>query len=144
MVVTAFAQGRKGLHINEVMVANTSSIVDEYGLHTAWIELSNTTHGTMDIASVFITNVKPAEGQAPDRSTLYCIPRGDVKTKIKPVQQAVFFADGEANKGTFHTGFTLYPGVENYIALYDADGFTLIDEITVPANLMPDQSYARA
>ncbi|MCF0205372.1 MAG: OadG family protein [Muribaculaceae bacterium] len=142
LTITAFAQGRKGLIINEVMVENTSSIVDEYGVHTAWVELMNTTHGTMDISSVFITNVKVAEGEKPDPKNLYCIPRGDVKTKIKPLQQAVFFCDGEANKGTFHVNFTLYPGCVNYIALYDADGLTLIDEVEVPADLTADHTYA--
>ena len=38
---SAFAQGRKGVRINEVMVQNDSSYVDDYGMHHAWIELFN-------------------------------------------------------------------------------------------------------
>lgn len=37
------AQGRRGLRINEVMVKNDSSMVDEYGNRSAWIELFNST-----------------------------------------------------------------------------------------------------
>ncbi|CCY52589.1 uncharacterized protein BN523_00813 [Bacteroides sp. CAG:189] len=47
------------------------------------------------------------------------------------------------NRGTFHVSFTLDPSKENYIALYDSNGKTLIDEITVPAGMLADQSYAR-
>ena len=36
-VVPASAQGRKAVRINEVMVVNDSSMVDEYGRHSAWI-----------------------------------------------------------------------------------------------------------
>ena len=35
----SYAQGRRGLRINEVMVQNDSNYVDDYGLHHAWIEL---------------------------------------------------------------------------------------------------------
>lgn len=41
------------------------------------------------------------------------MPLGDVNTRIPKRQHVVFFADGEPNKGTFHTSFTLEPGVDN-------------------------------
>ena len=62
---------------------------------------------------------------------------------IKPRQHILFWADGMPNRGTFHVSFTLDPSKENYIALYDSNGKTLIDEITVPAGMLADQSYAR-
>ena len=52
----AGAQSRRNLRINEVMVQNDSNYVDDYGHHKAWIELFNTTHAPLNIASVFITN----------------------------------------------------------------------------------------
>ena len=74
---------------------------------------------------------------------MYPVPRMDVNTEIPPRQHLLFWADGEPNRGTFHISFTLTPGKENWIGLYDADGITLIDEVTIPANLPANQSYAR-
>ena len=39
--------------------------------------------------------------------------------------------------------FKLTPGQDNWIGVYDADGLTLIDSITVPASLGSNQSFAR-
>lgn len=136
-VSTLFAQGRRGLRINEVMIANDStSIVDDFGHYNAWIELFNSTFGPLEISSVFLTN-------DPDDHKKYPVPLGDVKTEIPSRQHIIFWADGEPNKGTFHTNFTFVPGEDNYIAIYDANGETLIDEIVVPGTLLPGQSYAR-
>ena len=63
----------------------------------------------------------------------YPIPKGDVLTQIQPRQHTLFWADGQPGRGTFHVNFVLDPSKENYVALYDADGKTLIDEITIPA-----------
>ena len=46
-------------------------------------------------------------------------------------------------RGIFHTSFTLADSTENWIALYDANGTTLLDSVTVPA-LGENQSWARA
>ncbi len=139
---SAFAQ-HKGLRITEVMVENKSNITDEYGNRHAWIELYNTTRKSMQISTVFITNERVPEGQVPDKNKMYTIPQNDKNTKIEHLQQAVFFADGDPWKGTFHVNFELKPGQDNYIALYDADGITKLDEVVVPANLPSDNSYAR-
>ena len=39
--------------------------------------------------------------------------------------------------------FTFTPGEDNYVAIYDANGISLIDEIVIPGDLKPGQSYAR-
>lgn len=132
----AVAQGRKSLRINEVMVSNDSSMVDDYGRHSAWIELYNPTHAAVDIRSVYITD-------DPSNPTKYYVPRGDSATKIGKGQRALFWADGKDTDGTFHLNFALTPGQDNYIAVYDADGINLIDSVTVPASLAADCSYAR-
>lgn len=136
LAVVASAQSRSALRINEVMVVNDSSMVDEYGNHVAWIELFNSNFAPLQISSVYLTN----DSTQPRK---YPVPLGDVNTKIPKRQHVVFFADGEPNLGTFHTSFTLIPGQENWIGVYDADGKTLIDEVTVPATLLPNQSWAR-
>lgn len=134
--VTAFAQGRKGLVINEVMVQNDSNYVDDYGQTNAWIELYNSTHAAMEISTIYLTNDK-------NNPTKYPVPRGDVNTKIPARQHILFWADGEAERGTFHLNFTLTPGQDNWIGVYDTNGITLIDSITVPAALCGNQSFAR-
>ena len=132
----AFAQGRKALSLNEVMVQNESSIVDDYGEHHGWIELFNSNFAPLEISSVYLTN-------DPFEPTKYPVPLGDVNTRIAKRQHVVFFADGQPDKGTFHTNFVLEPGKNNWIGIYDADGITLIDSITIPASLAADNSYAR-
>lgn len=132
----AFAQGRKALRINEVMVQNESSIVDDYGERHAWVELFNSNFAPLEISSVYITN------DSLDKKK-YPVPLGDVNTRIPKRQHVVFFADGQPDKGTFHMNFVLEPGKDNWIGVYDADGETLIDEVLIPAALVADNSYAR-
>lgn len=134
--VSLSAQTRKAVRINEVMVENTpEGIADEYGAHQAWIELFNANFAPIEISSIYITT----DPQHRDR---YPVPLGDVRTKMPKREHVIFFADGEPNKGTFHTNFTLVPGRENYIAILDADG-SVIDEVTVPATVAAGQSWDR-
>ncbi|MDE5651244.1 MAG: lamin tail domain-containing protein, partial [Duncaniella sp.] len=75
-VVAISAQGRRGLRINEVMIANDStSVVDDFGKYSAWVELFNSTFGPLEISSVFLTNDST-------NNTLYPLPLGDVNTEI--------------------------------------------------------------
>ena len=85
---SALAQSRKALRINEVMVKNESSIVDDYGEHHGWIELFNSNFAPLEISSVFITN----DSTQPKK---YPVPLGDVNTRIAKRQHVVFFADGQ-------------------------------------------------
>lgn len=135
-VPEARAQGRKNLRINEVMIANEASIIDDFGQRSAWIEVINPTHAPVEISSIYLTDDL-------NNPTKYYVPGGDEKTRIGKGQQVVFFADGDDNQGTFHLNFTLTPGRDNFIAIYDANGINLIDSVTVPASLLENQSYAR-
>jgi Na+-transporting methylmalonyl-CoA/oxaloacetate decarboxylase gamma subunit len=130
------AQQVTSLRLNEVLVVNEDNFVDDYGKRNAWIEIYNSSAGTVNLAGCFLTN---------DRNTpmMYPVPKGDVLTRIPPRQHALFWADGQASKGTFHVSFTLDAESENYIALYGPDGRTLIDEIVVPAVQQTDISFGR-
>ena len=141
--ISVNAQSHKGLRINEVMVQTDSNLVDEYGNRTAWIELYNSTRRTMNISSIYLTTQKVEDGELPDRNQMYLVPRGDERTKVKHLQAIVFYADGQPQKGTFHACITLTPGKENYIAVYDADCITKLDEVIVPADLPAGYSFAR-
>lgn len=142
--VGAMAQSRGGLRINEVMVYNDSSIVDDYGEHGAWIELFNSTYAPLEISSVYITTERVAAGETPDKSKMYAVPLGDVNTKIPKRQHVIFWADGKPTRGTFHTNFTFNEGEDVYIGIYDANAITLIDEILIPADsISRGTSFAR-
>lgn len=130
------AQKVTAMRINEVLVINEDNYVDDYGRRSSWIELYNTSAGTVNIGGCYLTN-------DPDNPKKYPIPKGDVLTKIPPRQHVIFWADGVASLGTFHLNFTVDPGKENYIALYDSDGKTLVDEIKIPAGQKNNASYGR-
>ncbi len=63
---------------------------------------------------------------------MYMIPKGDVRSNIEPRQFALYWADAMPKRGNTHLSFTLDPNKPNWIALYDANGTTLIDSVTVP------------
>lgn len=132
----ANAQRATSMRINEVLVNNEDNFVDDYGKRHGWVELFNTSAGTVNIAGCFLTDDK-------NNPKKYPIPKGDVLTIIPPYQHTLFWADNEPNRGTFHVNFMLDPAKENYLALYDADGRTLIDEIVIPAGQVADISYGR-
>lgn len=133
---SVWAQGRKGLRINEVLVTNETNYQDDYGCQSAWIEIFNTTFGTVDIRSCYLTNDR-------NNPKKYPIPKGDVLTEMPPRQHLLFWADDMPNRGTFHVNSKLDPDKDNWIGLYDANGKDLIDSVTVPAGIPADHSYAR-
>lgn len=124
------------VRFNEVLVVNEDNFVDDYGKRHPWFELYNNSAGTVDLRGCFLTDDK-------SNPRKYMIPKGDVLTKVPPYQHILFWADNKPTRGTFHVNFTLDPTKDNYIALYDADGTTLIDEVKVPAGQVADISYAR-
>lgn len=130
------AQRTRSLRINEILVVNETNFLDDYGVHNSWIEIFNSSFASVNLGGCFLTNDE-------NNPTKYPIPKGDVLTLIKPRQHALFWADGKPNRGTFHVNFMLDPNKKNYIALYDSDGKTLIDEVTVPAGQIADHSWAR-
>lgn len=124
--------------LNEVMMVNETNATDEYGRNGAWIELFVKYYGQIDVAGYAI-EVVDKDGQA----VRYSVPKGDVVTQVQPRQHIMFWADGQPNKGTLHTNFTLCPNQENTLRLYNNNG-DLIDELTIPAGtLSADRSYGR-
>ena len=130
------AQSITAARINEVMIDNVDNYIDNYGKRSPWIEIYNSSAGTIDLAGCFLTD-------DPQDLKKYMIPKGDVLTAIKPRQSVVFFADEMPLRGTFHLNFTLAPDTTHYLALISSDGNTIIDEVEVPASLPANHSYAR-
>lgn len=146
VLASASGQGAHSFKINEVVVSNTSGLVDEYGERSGWIEIANTSWGTNNIRSCYLTTNREALDKTlsvPERvKMMSMIPKGDERTNLAAQQHIVFFADGKTNLGTLHVNFSLKPGQPNFIALFDGNGKTLLDSITVPP-LGENQSYAR-
>lgn len=132
----ANAQSTSSLKINEVMVINETNFMDNYGEKNAWIEIYNNSFASVNIEGCYLTNDK-------SNPKKYQIPKGDVLTVIKPRQHLLFWADNKPSRGTFHLNFTLDSTQENYLALFDSNGKTLLDEVVIPAHMLADQSYAR-
>lgn len=130
------AQSITAARINEVMIDNVDNYIDNYGKRSPWIEIYNSSAGTIDLAGCFLTD-------DPQDLKKYMIPKGDVLTAIKPRQSVVFFADEMPLRGTFHLNFTLAPDTTHYLALISSDGNTIIDEVEMPASLPANHSYAR-
>jgi Na+-transporting methylmalonyl-CoA/oxaloacetate decarboxylase gamma subunit len=118
------------------MIDNVDNYIDNYGKRNPWIEIYNSSAGTIDLAGCFLTD-------DPQDLKKYMIPKGGVLTAIKPRQSVVFFADEMPLRGTFHLNFTLAPDTTHYLALISSDGNTIIDEVEVPASLPANHSYAR-
>ena len=132
----ANAQGIKDIRINEVLVFNEDNYMDPYGHRVGWIELHNTGHAKIDVGGCFLTVYRLGEGE------MYPIPKGDPRTIIPPEGYAIFYAEGTASKGVFHTNFTL--DQTGYLAFYDQSGKVLIDEITYKVeDQVPDVSIGR-
>ncbi|WP_418696503.1 OadG family transporter subunit [Bacteroides sp.] len=126
------------LLLNEVLIENESNFQDDYGLHNAWIEIFNRSFGSANLAGYYLKH-----SSQPGDTISYFIPKGDILTLVKPRQHALFWADGEPRRGTFHTSFKLDAQSSNWIGLYDS-GKKLLDQVTIPAGtLQANQSYAR-
>lgn len=126
------------LVLNEVLIENESNFQDDYGVHSAWIEIFNKSYGSADLAACLLK-----VSSQPGDTVTYFIPKGDILTLVKPRQHALFWADGEPNRGTFHTSFKLNPETANWVGLFDS-GRKLLDQVVIPAGTLgPNQSYAR-
>ena len=132
--VSLRAQNVIDLIISEAMVDNTSSVVDDFGERTPWVEVFNTSQGTVNIAGCYFTD-------DPSNLTKSPIVKGDLRTKIGPRQVAVFFADGNSSKGTFYLNFPLREGSTLY--LVSNDGRTVIDSIEIPVGIPEGQSISK-
>ena len=131
---TAGAQSQDAMRLNEYLVVNTDDFQDDFGQQSAWIELFNSSYGTVDIAGCFLSD-------DPANLKKYAIPGGDLQTKIKPRQHVIFWADNMPQRGTFHVSFDLDNA--NEIIFTKGDGKTIIDRIPVRHDLGENVSFGR-
>jgi Na+-transporting methylmalonyl-CoA/oxaloacetate decarboxylase gamma subunit len=132
--VSVYAQNAVALKLNEILVYNQSNAVDDFGQHSSWIEIFNSSYNTVNIGGCYLTDDL-------NNPTKYWIPTGDPVTKIPARNYIVFWADNHPTRGIFHINFDLSEG--RTIAIFDANGKTLIDKIEIPAGQKPDVTYGR-
>ncbi|MDE5944808.1 MAG: lamin tail domain-containing protein [Rikenella sp.] len=132
LCAAGYAQGLKDVRINEVLVDNRTSYVDDHGNHVGWVELHNTGYSNVNIGGAYLTVRRG------DASRTYRIPKNDARTLIPPQGYVIFFADSTSNRGTFHTNFVL--DETGYLALLD-QGRNVIDSVEYDvAAQLPDVS----
>jgi Na+-transporting methylmalonyl-CoA/oxaloacetate decarboxylase gamma subunit len=127
-------QSTTDLRINEILVCNDSNYVDDFGRHSPWIEIFNSAYNKVNIGGLYLTNDL-------SNPTKYLIPKGQPVTGIPTRSYIVFWADSLTSRGILHLNFKLAAG--ETIALFESNGKTLIDSMTVPSCVASDISFGR-
>jgi len=122
MLAAKWQQAGVPLVINEVMAANSSTIMDPQSEYDDWIEIHNTSDKAIDVGGMYLTDdlAQPTMWQIPaNRPAATTIPAGGY---------LLVWADNEVADTGLHTNFQLNADGEQ-IGLFAADGHTLIDSI---------------
>ena len=133
--LNVFAQNVSDLIISEVMaVPDGSSVVDGYGEKTGWIEIFNTSQGTVNFGGCFFTDDLSDLRKSPISSL-------DRSTRLGPRQSIVFYASGHGSDGTYYTNFPVRAGSTIY--LVSNDGRTVVDSLSVPSDIPAGKSVSK-
>lgn len=119
--------------ISEFMAANTMTIEDpaEPGEYADWIELTNISTATLDLAGYYLTDNL-------QRPTKFQI---NGATPLAPGEALIVWADDDAAQGPLHATFKLDKNGEA-VGLFHPDGVTPVDSVVFPAQ-QDDVSYGR-
>lgn len=117
--VAGFSPEVPNLFVNEVLLSNTSSYVDEAGDADPWIEIYNAGSTTVDLGGMYLTD----NYAIPDR---WQIP---ADTPLCAGQYLIFWADNEPGEGPRHTNFLLNASNAS-VGLFTAGG-TLVDYLNL-------------
>ena len=129
--------GETTLVINEFMASNATFIQDPCGDYDDWIEIYNYGTSAVDIGGMYLTDdaCNSTKWQVPDDNSS--------ETTIAPHDYLLIWADDETYQGTLHASFKLSAGGGEDVALFDADGNSLIDSIVSFGPQDGDNSYGR-
>jgi hypothetical protein len=133
-VIRSSGQSTLDLRINEILVNNDSNYVDDFGQHSPWIEIFNSAYNKVNIGGLYLTDDL-------SNPTKYLIAKGQPVTSIPTRSYLVFWADSITSRGILHLNFKLTSG--ETLALFDSNGKTLIDSMTVPSSMANDVSFGR-
>ena len=141
----AWSQGAKSIRITEVMTDNRTNLVDEYGEHKPWVELSNSSFTTYNVRGMFLTTDRRVlnKNLSPEvrRQMMYPLPNNEPRTMLGGKKSIVIFdssswyqdgrngqhwkAKNSSNSGSFHLNLILQEKMPNWIALYDGNAVDL-------------------
>ncbi len=125
------------LHLNEFVTNNRTTLFDETGEPTDWIEIHNSSSETINIAGLYLTDdlTNPQRCQISDSDPSV--------TEIAPNGHAVFYADGKPELGAQHLNFKLSSSGEQ-IGLSEeiANEMVYYDSLSYTSQIM-DLSYGR-
>ena len=148
------AQGAKSIRITEVMTDNRTSIVDEYGKHKPWLELSNTSFTTYNVRGMFLTTDRRVldKKMSPEerRKLMTPLPNNEPRTTLAGKKSLIIYdrafrvrnqilVDHRTETEPFH----LRLGISDngWLGLYDGNAVDLIDSVSLP-RIERDCSYA--
>ncbi|MBP5373520.1 MAG: lamin tail domain-containing protein [Bacteroidales bacterium] len=129
------AQNVSDLIISEVLPCpDSTGRLDGYGRRSPWVEIMNTSTGTVNFGGCFLTD---------DRNNLKksLIPKWDRSTKVGPRQVVLIWASGNSSEGTYYAG--IRPEAGKTIYLVSNDGRTIIDSLTIPVGLPAGKSVQK-
>ncbi len=148
--LSTWAQGARSIRITEVMTDNRTSIIDEYGQHKPWVELSNSSFTTYNIRGMFLTTdrrvLDPKMTPEQRRKLMSPLPNNEPRTTLAGKKSVVVFDCSWSKKadqteaGPFQLPLHITAGQPTWVALYDGNAADLVDSISVPA-LASDQSF---
>lgn len=118
------------LFLNEAQSSNSSTMSDNMGEYDDWIEIFNSSSLEIEIGGLILK----------DQIDTWMIPTGNPATLIPPGGFFILWADDQEEQGDFHTNFKLSAANGEFLGLYENDGITVIDSITLPP-MQADQSY---
>jgi hypothetical protein len=121
------------LRINELMSINKGYLEDpdDPDKYPDWFEIYNPGTTTVNMGGMFITDTMY-------NTKKWRVPEG---VTIAPGSYLIFWADAQPEQGSMHTSFVIDSSGEE-LALYQADGVTLIDCVVFPAQIS-NVSYGR-
>jgi hypothetical protein len=123
-----------GLYVNEVMASNNSTITDNVGAYSDWIEIYNANPFDVDLANYYLTDLAT-------NLTKFRLTSTGGEVVVPANGYLLIWASGTVANGSNHTSFSLSAGGE-YIGLTAPDGTTLINGFTFPVQ-RPNISYGR-
>lgn len=123
----------QAVFVNEVMAANAATIVDDFGIHSDWVELYNPGAAPIDLTGYFLTDdpTLPQKWQFPSGTIAangYLLVWASDRNLVSPA-------------GQLHANFKLSSTGEA-VRLTLPDGISIVDQAPAQA-LANDQSYAR-
>jgi len=118
----ASAHAAGPLYINEVLASNTNFGTDPQGEYDDWIEIYNAGTQAVDCGGMYLTD----DSQEPRK---WQVPTGNPSaTTVAAGGYLLIWADGDVDDPGLHANFSLSASGDE-VALFDADGVTLIDEV---------------